>query len=71
MDLKELIMVQDKMVMNIEADLLEAEKWFAKTYNSGAEISTEKIQMLILYRIDQMEKALDEIRHQTRMHWAP
>ena len=62
-------MVKEKSVSRIEVDLLEAKNWFIKTYDAETAASTEKMQMLILYRISQVQNSLSEIRHQTRMHW--
>lgn len=61
-------MVQAKLTTKMEDDLLKAEKWFLETYDKN-ERSSEKAQMLILYKLYELERKLDEVNHQTKMHW--
>ena len=61
-------MTQEKLITRTEADLLKAEKWFLETYDKN-ERTSEKMQMLILYKLNQIEKTLEDVKHQTRMHW--
>jgi hypothetical protein len=61
-------MTQEKLISKSEADLLKAEKWFLETYDKN-ERTSEKMQMLILYKLHEVERKLEEVNHQTTMHW--
>ena len=60
-------MVLDKITTHDE--LIKIEKWFAETYN-GNQKSPEEVQLLILYKLHQLEERLKVVEHQTKTHWA-
>lgn len=48
---------------------LKIEKWFSEAYGS-TERSPEDIQLLILYKLHELEERLKRVEHQTKTHWA-
>lgn len=50
-------------------ELVKIEKWFSETYKSSLR-SPEEIQLLILYKLHQLEERLKVVEHQTKTHWA-
>lgn len=49
-------------------ELVKIEKWFSETYK-GNQKSSEEVQLLILYKLHQLEERLKVVEHQTRTHW--
>ncbi|MEX1240275.1 MAG: hypothetical protein WEB30_11175 [Cyclobacteriaceae bacterium] len=47
---------------------LKIEKWFSDTYGK-TERSPEEIQLLILYKIHELEERLKTVERQTKTHW--
>ncbi len=47
----------------------ELEKWFSETYKAEGK-STEEVQLLILYKLHQLEERVKVVEHQTKTHWA-
>lgn len=50
-------------------ELEKIEKWFSETYK-GNKKSSEEVQLIILYKLHQLEERLKTVEHQTRTHWA-
>ena len=53
---------------NPDKTTLKIEKWFSETYGK-TERSPEEIQLLILYKIHELEERLKTVEHQTKTHW--
>lgn len=60
-------MVLDKVTTDEE--LVKIEKWFSETYKEKGK-SPEEIQLLVLYKLHQLEERLKVVEHQTKTHWA-
>lgn len=50
-------------------ELTKIEKWFSETYKGDLK-SPEEVQLLILYKLHQLEDRLKVVEHQTKTHWA-
>jgi hypothetical protein len=61
-------MVHDQLTIGEEATR-ELEKWFSETYREKGK-SPEEVQLLILYKLHQLEERLKVVEHQTKTHWA-
>ena len=52
-----------------DEEAIKIEKWFSETYGTS-EKSGEEIQLLILYKLHQLENKIKEVEYQTKTHWA-
>lgn len=59
-------MLHDELITNAEIEKIE--KWFSETYKSNYR-SADEIQMLILFKLHQLEDRLKQVEHQTKTHW--
>jgi hypothetical protein len=55
--------------LTTEAELVKIEKWFSEAYKDHQR-SPEEIQLLILYKLHQLEERVKGVEHQTKTHWA-
>lgn len=55
-------------LMITDKTYLEVRKWYIKTYG-GSERSPEELQLLILYKLHQLEERMMIIEQQTKTHW--
>jgi hypothetical protein len=55
-------------LMITDKTFLEVQKWYLKTYGES-ERSPEELQLLILYKLHQLEERMKIIEHQTKTHW--
>lgn len=60
-------MEQDQLVV-IDKDILKIEKWFLETYGE-IDKSVQEMQLLILYKLHQLEERVQVIEEQTKTHW--
>ena len=61
-------MVHDQLTLG-EETTKELEKWFSEMYREKSK-SHEEVQLLILYKLHQLEERLKVVEHQTKTHWA-
>lgn len=61
-------MIHDQLTIG-EETTKELEKWFSETYKEKGK-SAEEVQLLILYKLHQLEERMKTIEHQTKTHWA-
>lgn len=61
-------MVHDQLTIG-EETTRELEKWFLETYKKKGK-SPEEVQLLILFKLHQLEDRLKVVEHQTKTHWA-
>jgi hypothetical protein len=66
-NLKTQAMIHDKLTNNLENKRIE--KWFSETYKNQYR-SADEIQMLILFKLNQIEEKLRQVEYQTKTHWA-
>ena len=52
-----------------DEEAIKIERWFSETYGTS-EKSGEEIQLLILYKLHQLENKIKEVEYQTKTHWA-
>jgi hypothetical protein len=60
-------MEQDQLVV-VDKDILKIEKWFLETYGE-MDKSVQEMQLLILYKLHQLEERVQVIEEQTKTHW--
>lgn len=60
-------MEQDQLVV-VDKDILKIEKWFSETYGE-MDKSAQEMQLLILYKLHQLEERVQVIEEQTKTHW--
>lgn len=60
-------MVTDQIIE--QEELVKADKWFQQSYGDRPK-SHDEIQLLILYKLHQLEEKLKVVEHQTKTHWA-
>ena len=60
-------MEQDQLEV-VDKDILKIEKWFSEMYG-GMDKSVQEIQLLILYKLHQLEERVQVIEEQTKTHW--
>ncbi len=56
-------------IATTEEQSTKIEKWFSETYGTIPK-SAEEIQLLILYKLHQVEKQVEAVEYQTKNHWA-
>ena len=61
-------MRHDQLTIGEEA-ALEIERWFSETHKDSGR-SLEEVQLLILYKLQQIEERLKVVEEQTRTHWS-
>jgi hypothetical protein len=61
-------MIHDPLKIG-EETATEIENWFSKTYSESGK-SQEDVQLLILYKLHQLEERLKAVEGQTKTHWA-
>jgi len=52
-----------------QEELAKIERWFSETHVSNQK-SSDEVQLLILYKLHQLEKRMKVVEHQTGTHWA-
>lgn len=61
-------MAHDQLTLG-EETTREIEKWFLETHKESGK-SPEEVQLLILYKLHQLEERLKVVEYQTKTHWA-
>jgi hypothetical protein len=61
-------MKHDQIALSDEKSA-KIEEWFSETYGTIPK-SAEEIQLLILYKLHQLEERLKVVEYQTKTHWA-
>jgi hypothetical protein len=51
-----------------DEELVKIERWFSETYKNHQR-SSEEIQLLILYKLHQLEERVNVVEQQTKTHW--
>ncbi len=60
-------MITDQLMIT-DKTYREVQKWYIETYGEG-ERSAEELQLLILYKLHQLEERIKVIEQQTKTHW--
>jgi len=56
------------VLINPDETTTKIETWFSETYGTTEKLP-EETQLLILYKIHQLEERLKKLEHQTKTHW--
>lgn len=58
----------DEKIKSIE-ELEKIEKWFRASFKDDQK-SSQEMQLIILYKLHQIEERLKVVEYQTKSHWA-